>query len=344
MKATNRDYEKAAKRSGAAIRLFFFCGPDEAGASSAVRKLVEAMPDAGERVDLSGADLRGDPSRLVDEARSTSLFGDSRHIVARVSGEDALAAVASWCDLADRGEMAQGWPIFIIATSATDKARTAAPLLKRADALVAVFYPPDMNAIVADVRAIGDTLGLRIDGALAETIAHAAGMDVRLAQSEVEKLALYLDASPQAPKQADRAAWDAIGATAEDDGFMPLVNAALGAELNRLPAELARLRELSLNPLGVALAMERRAAQLAILASKLRPGDKIDQFVKANGVFFKEHREVATQLERWNCGKLDRLIPRLADLHRSLLANSQSAELLLARELTQIARYAAARR
>jgi DNA polymerase-3 subunit delta len=344
VKASQRDYLQAARRSGANCRLYFFCGPDEAGASAAVRKLADALPDPGERVDMTGSELRSDPSRLVDEARSTSLFGDTRHILARVSGEEAHDAIASWCELTDRGEVERGWPIFIVATSATDKSRSAKLLLKRADALVAMFYPPDMKDIVAEVRAMADAEGLRLDGSLAESIARAAGMDVRLARSEVAKLALFLDASPQSPSRADRAAWEAIGTSTEEDGFMPLVNAALGAELNRLPGELRRLRELSLNPVGVALAMERRAAQLAMLAPRLRPGQDMKQFLNTNGVFFKEHREIGEQLKCWSGGKLERLIPRLADLHRSLLANSQTAELLLAREITQIARYAAAKR
>ena len=125
---------------------------------------------------------------------------------------------------------------------------------------------------------------------------------------------------------------------------MPIVNAALGGELGKLPGELARMREVSLNPVAVVLALERRAVQLAMLAPRLRRGDDMKSFLRANGVFFKEHREVGDQLMRWSGGKLERLVPRLADLHRSLLANSQTAELLLARELTQIARYAAARR
>ncbi|AKQ41003.1 DNA polymerase III delta subunit [Aurantiacibacter atlanticus] len=344
MKATQRDYAQAAKRAAKKCRLFFFCGQDEAGASAGVAKLVETLPEAGERVDLSGSDLKSDPSKLVDEARSTSLFGDTRHIVARVSGEEAHDAIAAWAELVDRGEVEQGWPIFIIATSATDKSRSAKLLLKRDDALVAVFYPPDLKSMTADVRAMADASGMRLDGVLAEAIARAAGLDVRLAQSEIDKLALYLDASPQSPKLADQTAFDAIGAKTEEDGFMPLVNAALGGELNKLPAELARMKEVSLNPVGVALAMERRAAQLAMLAPKMRHGDRMDQFLKANGVFFKEHREVGDQLKRWSGGKLERLVPRLADLHRALLANSQTAELLLARELVQIAHYAAARR
>ena len=344
VKATQRDYAQAASRAGDKCRLFFFCGLDEAGASSAVAKLVAGMDEPGERVDLSGGDLKSDPTKLADEARSTSLFGDRQHIVARVSGEDAHDAIKSWCELVDRGEVKDGWPIFIVATAATDKSRSAKLLLKRDDALVAVFYPPDLRSVTADVRAMADAAGLRLGGDLAETIARAANLDVRLAQSEVDKLALYLGASQQAPKTADMEAWDAIGAKTEEDGFMPLVNAALGGELRKLPGELARMREVSLNPVGVALAIERRAAQLASLSARYRPGEDMKSFLNANRVFFKEHREVGEQLNRWSGGKLERLVPRLTALHRSLLANSQTAELLLAQGLTQIARYAAARR
>ena len=344
MKATQRDYAQAAKRAGSACRVHFFCGPDEAGASAAIAKLIADMPEPGERLELSGGDLKADPSRLVDEARSTSLFGDRRHILARVSGEDAHDALATYGELADRGEVENGWPIFIVATNATDKSRSAKLLIKRADSLVAMFYPPDLRSVTADVRAMADAAGLRLNGGLAETIARAANTDVRLAASEVEKIALYLDASPQSPKTADQSTFDEIGAKTEEDGFMPLVNAALSGEVKRLPGELARMKEVSLNAVGVCLALERRAAQLASLSSRLRPGDDIGGFLKAERVFFKEHREIADQLKRWSGGKLDRLVPRLTQLHRNLLSNSQTADLLLAQELTQIARYAATRR
>lgn len=344
MKATQRDYAQVAQRAGDKLRICFFCGADEAGASAAAKKVIATLPDPGECCELSGHDLKSDPVRLVDEARSTSLFGDTRHVFARVSGEEAHEAIKAYCDLADMGQVEGGWPVFIVATSATDKSRTAKLLIKRGDALVAVFYPPDLRSVTTDVRAMADVAGLRLSGNLAERIAQAAGLDVRLAQSEVDKLALYLDASPQTPKAASPEDFDVIGASTEEDGFMPLVNAALGGEVRKLPAELRRLREVSLNPVGVALALERRAAQLAVLASRLRPGEDMKQFLSANGVFWKDHREVIEQLQRWSGGKLERLVPRLAELHRALLGNSQMAELILSQELAQIARYAAARR
>ncbi len=344
MKATQRDFPQVAQRAAGKCAIYFFCGQDEAGAFAAAAKLVEMLPDAGERIELSGAEIKADPARLADEARSTSLFGGARHILVRAAGEEAHDAVKTFLELADIGETEGASPVIIIATSATDKSRTAKLLLKRDDGLVAMFYPPDLRSVTADVRIMADAAGLRLGGDLAERIARAANLDVRLAQSEIDKLALFLDASPQSPKMADIEAHDLIGAKTEEDGFMPLVNAVLSGEVRKLPGELHRMREMGLNPVGVALALERRAAQLASLAAKMQPGDDINALLDRQRVFFRDKRDLNVQLRRWNARKLDRLVARLAELHRSLLANSQMGELLLAQSLTQIARYAAPRR
>jgi DNA polymerase III subunit delta len=349
VKATQRDFAAVAPKAAQQARIAFFCGPDEAGASAAADKLATMLPDPGERIELSGGELKSDPVRLGDEARSTSLFGGTRHIVVRANGDEAHDAVENLLGLIDAGEGEGACPVLVVASSATDKARTAKLLEKRGDALVAMFYPPDLRAVATQVRAMADAAGLRnLGDDLAERIARAAALDVRLAQSEVTKLALYLDASPQATKTADAEALDAIGARTEEDGFMPLVNAVLSGEANRLPAELRRMREVSLNPVGVLLAMERRAAQLAQLAARLGPGRRIADLLeaeqKAHRVFWRDRRDLGVQLERWRGRQLERLVQRLADLHRALLANSAAAELLLAQELTQIARQAAAPR
>lgn len=343
MKATQRDFAQAARRAAAQARVFFFCGPDEAGAAAAAQKMVMMLPDPGERVELSGADLRKDPVLLGDEARSTSLFGGNRHIWVRANGDEALDAIGN--HLLGHGEAC---PVLIVATGATDKSRTAKLLEKRDDALVAMFWPPELRDVTQSVRAMGDAAGLRMNGDLAERIARAAGLDVRLAQSEVTKLALYLDASPEAPKNADAAALAEIGAATEEDGFMPIVNAVLSGDRPKLAGEFARLRELSLNPVGLLLAFERRAAQLAQLAARLGRGGDVHGFLKgeerARRVFFKDVRDLEAQLTKWRGEPLERLIVNLAALHRGLLANSQASDVLLAQGLTDIARQAARQR
>lgn len=346
MKATQRDFASMARQAARNCGIFFFCGPDEAGASAAAETITSMLEEAGERVEIAGAELRKDPARLGDEARSASLFGDKRHIYVRASGDEAHDALKA---LIDTGEVGAGdaAPVLVVATSATDKSRTAKLLAKRKDALVAMFWPPDLASVAASVRQMADGAGLRLGGDLAERIARAAGLDVRLAQSEIAKLATYCDASPQSPRRLTAEDLEAVGATTEEDGFMPLVNAVLKGDCQRLDSELRRMRELGLSPVGVLLAVERRAAQLAQITAQLGPRgslDRLDRGAKARlGIFFREERDIRDQLACWHRRKLERLGARLVELHRQLLANSQAAELLLAQGLTQIARYAARR-
>ncbi|MEO0589525.1 MAG: DNA polymerase III subunit delta [Pseudomonadota bacterium] len=346
MKAKNTDFARGLPRGADKASIFFLCGPDEAGASAAAEKVIAALPDAGERVELSGADLRRDPAILGDEARSGSLFGDARHIFVRASGDEAHDALKTLIDTGEAGA-GEAAPVIVVASSATDKSRTAKLLEKRADALVGMFYPPDLMSVAASVRTMADAAGLRLNGDLAERIARAAGLDVRLAQSELDKLALYCGADPQSPSPASVEDYAEIGAATEEDGFQPLVNTVLGGEVGRLSRELHRMRELSLNPVGLLLAIERRATQLAQITARLGPRGSLDNLNKGEkaqlGIFWREERDIRQQVARWNRRKLERLIPRLVALHRKLLANSQSAETLLAQELAEITRFASRR-
>ena len=331
-----------AARAASSCSVFFFCGPDESGAQDAAARITALLADPGERIELSGGDLRRDPVRLGDEARSTSLFGDKRHIYVRASGDEAHDAV----EILLGGE-AEACPVLILASGASDKSRTAKLLAARPDALVAMFYPPDLRFVTEAVRSMADGAGVRLGGDLAERIARAASLDTRIAQSEVTKLALYLDAGPEAPRTADAAAWEAIGARTEDDGFMALVNAVLSGESAKLAGELRRMRELGLNPVGLLLAFERRVAQLAQIAARIGPRGDVAAVLKAEvaarRIFWKDERDITVQIRRWRGKRLARLVERLVELHRALLTGSQNAELLLAQGLADIARAAAQR-
>ena len=343
MKATQKDFATIAPRAARAARVFFLCGPDESSILDAADRLAGLIENPGERVELAGSDLKRDPVRLGDEARSTSLFGDARHIWVRTSGDETYDAVETLL-----GGEVPPCPVLILASNATDKSRIAKLLAPRDDALVAMFYPPDLSSVAAAVRDMAGRAGLRMGGDLAERIARSVGLDTRLAQSEVTKLALYLDAAPEHPRTADAEALAAVGASTDEDGFMPLVNAVLGGESRRIAPELRRLRELGLNPVGVLLAFERRVGQLAGLAAKLGPRGDIPALLAAEKaarrIFWKDERDIGAQLRQWRAARLERLAERLMALHRQLLANNQAAELLLAQELAEIARHATARR
>jgi DNA polymerase-3 subunit delta len=335
VKATQKNFASTAAKAVREARIFYFCGPDESGSSDAAATIARLLGEA-EKIELSGSELRKDPARLADEARSVSLFGDKRVIQVRCAGDEVHDAVEALV-----ASPVAGWPVLIVAGGATDKSRVAKLLADRPDALVAMFYAPDVRSVAQVVRTMADGLGVRLNDDLAERIARNAALDARMARSEVEKLALYLDASPQAPRTADVQALDAIGAVNEDDGLMPLVNVALSGESGRLAGELARMRELGLNPVGILLMAERRAAQLAQLSGKLDKRGDINALLEQERVFFRDKADIANQMRRWRGRKLERLLVKLADMHRALLADSRNAELLLVQGFVEIARAAA---
>jgi DNA polymerase-3 subunit delta len=227
MKLTQKDFAAQATKVARDCSVFFFCGSDEAGVQDAASASSRCCPTR-RAVEFTGAELRRDAAKLGDEARSTSLFGDRRYLWVRASGDEAHDAL----EVLVGGERL--WPVIVQAPGATDKGKCAKLLEKRDDAVVAMFYPPDLRSVTASVRGMASAAGLRMANDLAERIAAASGLDTRLAQSEVTKLALYLDASPERPRDADMAAFAAIGAATEDDGLNPVVNAVLGGDVARL--------------------------------------------------------------------------------------------------------------
>ena len=343
MKATQRNFAQTAAKAARSAKIFFLCGPDEAGAHGAAARIVELLEDPGERVEIDGGELKRDPVRLSDETRSTSLFGDARHILVRANGEEALDALKILTDNPPE-DVALGWPVLVVAQGASDKSRSAKLLEKRDDALVVMFYPPDLASVTAEVRRLADAAGLRMGSELAQRIAASVGLDTRMAASEVTKLALYLDADAQSPRSVSAGDLDAIAAETDDDGMISLVDAVLSGDAENLPHELARFRQLGLNPVGTVLAMERRVAQLAQLAVRMGPRGDVVGFVKgevdARRLFFRDRDAITRQLQRWRGARLARLGDKLVGLHRSLLADSQAAPLLFVAGCTEIARAA----
>lgn len=339
MKATHKTFADTLGRAAGKLRVIYVCGADEAGAGDAAAAAIARLGQA-ELVEMSGAELKRDPVRLADEARSTSLFGDRRVIRVAMAGDDAHDAIATLI-----ADPVPGWPVVAVATGAGDKSRVAKLLADRPDALVGVFHPPDLGSVADLARDYADQLGLQIDIQKGEVIALSAALDTRLVRREIEKLALYCDASPQAPKKPSIADLAAIGAETRDDGMNALVNATLGGMPAALLREMRKLADGDIAPVGLLLALERRAVQLAGLAARIGPGGNVANFieaeVQARRIFFKDKGDLRLQLQKWRGPRLERLLSRLIALHRAMMADSGYSQQRLAQALVEIARAAA---
>jgi DNA polymerase-3 subunit delta len=342
MKGDAGAIQALARKPRPDIRLYLILGTDDGGNAALMADIIASFPKGTERTDIDGNQLAKDPSLLAAEAASLSLFGDARYIRVHTSGEESLPAVEALL-AADKAVN----PVVMLATGITDKSRIAKAVLAAPNAMAVqtkIPGPDDMARIVTD---LGRAAGLAIDAELAHVIAGFTAADRRLAAQEIEKLSLYLDASPEEPKPVTREAIAALRADAEDDAMQPIINAALSGDLKRLPEELKRMREQAVSEVGLVIVMQRQVMQLAGHAQRMGQPRDVASWVRQEMQSRRlwgggSANDWTRQLRAWGRPQaVARLSERLLVLQQAMMKTSPGPALLLEQELLEIARVAA---
>jgi DNA polymerase III subunit delta len=320
------------------IRLFFIFGQDESGIAAIASAMATKMGPGAEAVDIESDKLRGDPALLADEAASTSLFGDTRYIRLNFRREEALEAVENLLSAPQAGN-----PVIATAGNLTKGSRLRKAVEGSPLALAYICYPPTEGEATDHVLGLAQRAGLRLDRALAAQIARYTGQDRRLAASEIEKLALYHDASPERPVLVEAAAFTALAAETSEEDVQSLVNRVMGGEVRALGRQLADARALGIDSIRIVRSLQRRAALLAGLRSKVDAGAAPGALIRANkSIFWKEQDEHVNQLKRWTSERLAGLMGHLIETERKIMTlGADLGAVLLEEELARIARSAA---
>jgi DNA polymerase-3 subunit delta len=337
MKANLNQLTRAIEGANPDIRLYVLHGPDEAGARDMATRLGRAMGPEAERIDLEPALLKSNPGRLADEAASMSLFGTARHIRVAGAGEESVAA----CTLLLAAERA-GNPVVVIAPGA--KATSALVKLATSDprAMACVFYVPEGGEADKIATSIAREQGLRTMGGTAARIAQAAAGDRAVMTRELEKIALFLDAAPERPRELDDAALDAIGADLGDSEMSRAIDAAIEGGPSAVADELARLAVAGVSPIPLLRQLVRRLMSLAELHAEIDNGANINSVIER--VFFRERSTTAAALRIWSSAKLSEAIDMVRRAERATMAPSNAGSVLSDAAIVGIARMAARQR
>lgn len=314
------------------LRLYLFHGADEAGASDLARRLIAGMGEA-ERVDLDGATLRREPGRLADEAASLSLFGDARVIRATGVGEESLEALTLLL-AADRA----GSPVVALAPSVKASARIVKLALDSPRALGIACYPPTGAELERVVAALLTEAGLRAGPGVAAHIVESAGGDRAVMAREVEKLALFLDAAPERPRDATAADLHAIGAELDDAELNGAVEALIEGRAGELGAALTRLDEGGASAIPWLRAINRKLVSLAEMRTAIDGGDDAAAVMKRHRVHFREEAGTGRALRRWSPRMLADALARLREAERAVVAPLNAGAVLAERAAIGLAR------
>jgi len=342
MKAKPEDIVRRFHAGSDQFRLILLCGPNVTRCQALVEELVKPLAQFAERVDLTISDINDGPARLNDEANSASLFGDKRYLVLRLNSGEAVRATAAIDNLL--ASDTAGDPVFIIAPGMGDKTALAKSIIAAPDALIATCYETSPEQAAAAIQTMAKTEGLRLSREMAQEIAALTSNDLVLARMEVEKIALYLDATPENPLAPETDILLQLGAENDEEDINLLIHAALNGDAPRLAQEIAAARAQGISEIGLIRIMLRHLTKLAELRSKVDKGGNVDSVAGHPSVFFKEQKHFKRQLRIWSSAHIARLIERTLQLEIAMKSSGQPDQVLLEEELLLIARKAASGR
>jgi DNA polymerase-3 subunit delta len=212
-------------------------------------------------------------------------------------------------------------------------------------ALAHASYAPegaDAERMVVDV---GRAHGLRMSGTVAARVANSSGNDQAIVGQELAKLALYLGAAPESPKELDHDALDAVGADMPEGDFLRLADLALSGDLPAVADECSRLSPNGSEAIPVIRALQRRLLMLAPMRARVESGERSDAVMTSLGksLFWKDKALLSGLLAAWDARGLETISERAGRLERQLLrADSPPSAEALGEELMAIARRARA--
>ncbi len=333
MKANKGQIERALDAPDGTYRLFLLYGPDDASSRALVQRLVRAMGPDSERIDLDGPALKADPARLVDEAASLSLFGGRRYVISQVTGDEALPAIESLMS-ANAVEN----PVVILAGALKATSGLVKRLLNDPKAACLQSYPPSDSEFAQIANGLAREQGLRLTANVDQRLVALCGGDRAVLAREIEKLALYLDASPAHPQEAGVDDVEAIGAANDDPDLSGLTDAVLNGKTAATAEHLAALSAEGIDGIAVLRALNKRVHLLVKLRAEMASGKAVDALVAP--LFWKERGPISAQLGRWSPDRLAIVAGRLLEAERGIKSARSVGPLIADAELTLIARAA----
>jgi DNA polymerase-3 subunit delta len=335
VKVSKQSIGRAVDQPNPQIRFYLFHGPDEAQSRGLGQRLLEAL--GASKFIVSASAVKSDPASLADEAGAMSLFGGPRAIWIEPATKDIEEGVQALLEGPAPESVVIGIAGALNRTSGLLKLAEASP-----HALAFVAYLPEGQDAQRMVIDVGRRFGLKVGPQVAARVADQCGSDQAIAAQELQKLALYIDASPHSPKELDHDAIDAVGADTAEGDFGRLADLALCGDLAELVDELARVPAGGSEAIPVVRSLQRRLLMLAPARARVERGESADAVMTSLGksLFWKDRTTVSKMLSQWDADRLARVAERTGMLERALMFSPAPQQEALGEELLAIAREA----
>lgn len=292
-------------------KIVLIYGPDRGMVSERARKFANrtglALDDPFAVLKLDAAELASDASRLIDEARTISMFGGERLIWLRNAANDKALndALAVLCE-----EPPVDAVILIEAVDLKKSSALRRTVEQNGSAMALPCYADNTRAVDGLIDDELSKAGLAIDLEARQLLKNSLGGDRLASRGEIEKLALYCHGTGHVGVDDVVASVGDVSALSHD----AVTDSVLVGNTSDYDLAFARLVASGVNPFLPLLSMIRQFQLLQQLRHKLDSGNGNVASIIASSrppVFFARRKTIENALGRWSSSQISRALERL---------------------------------
>ena len=331
------EVERFLKRPDLDAGIVLAYGPDTGLVRETAQRLVRHFVgnDANGMglVTLDGSELDGDPSRLLVEARTASLFGERRIVRVRGAGKSLIVPL---------GELAADPSGAIVVLEAgnlppRDALRALVEGARTGRALPC--YADSDETILRLITETFNQAGIRAEPEVAATLRDTLGNDREVTRRELEKLSLYAAESKVLTRE------DVLVLCADNAALVldEVADAVGTGHAERLDAALSRALAAAVNPQQLLAALSQHFAQLrrwrSIVDAGTAPRDVLEG--ARPKPHFSRKSALEQQLRLWSDASIALAMDRLLRATGDSRKNYGRAETITRRAFLALAQMAA---
>lgn len=342
MKLSQPEVERFLKQPDPRRPAALIYGPDEGlvreRALALIGAVLDDLADPFRMSELAADSLRGDPARLVDEARSLCLMGGRRVVRLRQASDQHSAPCRALLAL-DAIEA-----LVVVEAGDLGKSSSLRKLFEQAGNAVAIACYRDEGRDLAQLidRLLAE-LGLRADAEARSHLIEHLGGDRAVTRAELQKLALYMDAAPGGPlRPVGLAEAAAVIGDSSALGIDDLVHATALGHPDQLEHCLERLLGQGEAPVRLLRATANHFARLHRFAAQTEQGASAEQLIARAmpPIHFRRRPDTQQALRLWSSVRLRRGLARLLAAEIACKTTGRPAALLCRSTLHDLCRAA----
>ncbi|WP_306251966.1 DNA polymerase III subunit delta [Parvularcula sp. IMCC14364] len=332
-----KDVSAFLKKRNPSYKAVLIYGPDGGAvrerSNVLARQVVKDLSDPFSFIELSEADLKETPSRLVDEAAAFSFAGGERVVRVTGSGETVTSSARLLLNALEAGTFEPN-ALTLIEAGELRKTSGLRKLFEGSNKVAAIACYEDN---IIDLRELisqalqEEDLTISRDGL--EFLAASLGQDRGVSRAEIEKIILYKDTKDQRSEKAEVSLLDvqACLADATQDTTFDIASFSAAGEPAKLSAALQRAVTAGTSPIMILIFLQRHFARLYTVQSLIGGGMAKDAAMKKlrPPIFFAEQRNFENQLRKWPLPRLEKAVADLLETeHASKRTGAPQQELI----------------